>query len=283
MIETRPLHSHEHRAGLALVVSANDAPYDMAPVAEEKLFGRGFAGEPSQLVALAGGRVDGVAVVAGRFLRLIAVDRESRRRGIGRALLHAAESIVARSHGELVVAAEAGNYFTPGIARRDASTRAFFEANGYVESTTAANLHATLEGLPALPRSVRRPESGEKSRVVEWVRETFGSIWAFETGRAFDDSEPTVYVAESHAGIEGFAAFDANNRGLGTFGPAGVRSTSRSSGIGRDLLLAALADLQRRGYDRAIIQWAAAHEFYHKVCGATVGEEFVIYAKQLHR
>ena len=73
----------------ALLARSNDAPYDIATVAEEKCFGRGFEGEA---VATVYGDFEGMAVTCGKHLRLIAVDRQRRRRGFGRALLHDAES-----------------------------------------------------------------------------------------------------------------------------------------------------------------------------------------------
>src|SRR5438132_2979575 len=88
----------------ALVAAANDAPYDVARVAEEKCFGAGVAGQPAVRVW---GDFAGASVTCGQWLRIVAVDRAQRRRGIGTALLHDAES-----RGVVGIAAEAGNYFT---------------------------------------------------------------------------------------------------------------------------------------------------------------------------
>src|SRR5438874_2837504 len=86
-----------------LFARANDAPYDLARVAEEKCFGAGVEGEPRVRVF---GDFEGVAVTCGKYLRVLAVDREKRRRGIGSALLADTDARVAF--------AEPGNYFTPG-------------------------------------------------------------------------------------------------------------------------------------------------------------------------
>jgi len=49
----------------------------------------------------------------------------------------------------------------------------------------------------------------------------------------------------------------------------------RGRGIGRDLLLQALAELHALGYERAIIPWTDALEFYRKSCGAEAAHQFV--------
>ena len=61
---------------------ANDAPYDLAAVAEEKCFGDGVAGRPITRVYERSGRILGAAVTCGRWLRILAVDRDARRQGI---------------------------------------------------------------------------------------------------------------------------------------------------------------------------------------------------------
>src|SRR5438552_230663 len=86
----------------ALLARANDAPYDVTMVAEEKCFGRGVAGEAVVRLFDEGGGVSGVSVACGRHLRLLAVDRDRRGHGIGSALLQDASP--------QIIAAEPGNY-----------------------------------------------------------------------------------------------------------------------------------------------------------------------------
>src|SRR3954453_12454745 len=90
-----------------LFATANDAPYDLVRVAGEKCFGPGMSGDPEVRVF---GDFAGVSVTCGKSLRILAVDRSQRRRGIGSALL-----VDAESRGARTVAVEAGNFFTPGI------------------------------------------------------------------------------------------------------------------------------------------------------------------------
>ncbi len=89
----------------------------------------------------------------------------------------------------------------------------------------------------------------------------------------------TIFYAEDAGEIAGFSTHEANNRGLGFFGPTGVAEKFRGRGFGRRLLLASLADLRRLGYHRVVIPWTDAIEYYRKSCGARIDQRFVILRK----
>lgn len=239
-----------------LLVRANATPYDIAAVVEEKL-ANGYGGAAQVLVR---GDYEGVAVACGRYLRLLAVDPERRNRGIGTDLLRQLPQVS-------IIAAEPGNYFTPGIVDTDAATLAFFRKRGYAETARTQNLGlrlaAAFEGSK-LPHS-RRDDA------LAFIERTFGPIWRYEANKA-----DTIFYTEDNGRITGFAAQEANNRGLGFFGPTGVDPEYRGRGLGTELLRASLAELERLGYDQAIIPWTDAIDFYRKACGATVAQRFVI-------
>src|SRR5438034_912056 len=94
------------------------------------------------------------------------------------------------------------------------------------------------------------------------------------------EGQPQVRIHGDDGGeIAGFSTHEANNRGLGSFGPTGVRISARGRGLGRLLVAASLADLRRLGYHRAVIPWTAATEYYRKTCGARIAHQFVILRK----
>lgn len=263
----RRLSRNDLHSVRALLARANDAPYDIATVAEEKCFGQGFEGEA---VATVYGDFDGVAVTCGKHLRLIAVDRQRRRRGIGRALLRDAES-----RGARVIAAEPGNYFTPGVVASDHASLTFFQSLGYGETARTQNLEAELSGAQAIP-SLRSGQalparSDRREDVLDFIERYFGPIWRFEASLG-----ATIFYVEHEGQIAGFSTHDANNRGLGFFGPTGVAPQCRGLGFGRQLLLASLADLHRLGYSRAVIPWTESVEFYRKACDAAIAHHFLI-------
>ena len=243
----------------ALFARANDAPYALDAVAEEKCFGEGIAGPPTVRIF---GDFLGASVTCGKWLRILLVDRDARRQGIGSALLSDANA--------QVIFAEPGNYFTPGVLATDAGALAFFHKHGYAEKTRTWNLEADLTSLPPRNRATAQP----RNRTLDFIEHHFGKIWRFESSRAVG-----IVTREQNNEITGFAAYEANNRGLGTFGPTGVAKPMRGRGIGRELLIDALAGLRALGYDKAIIPWTDAIEFYRKSSLAEVAHEFVILEK----
>lgn len=249
-----------------LFANANDAPYDLAAVAEEKCFGAGVRGDP--IVSFVR-NFAGVSVTCGKSLRILAVDRSQRRHGIGSALLRDAEL-----RGARIIAAEAGNYFTPGLVMSDTATIEFFTKRGYRDTANTYNLIAI--NLPVeIPQDVMRITQQTRDRVLTFIEKEFGRIWRFEASNAGDN----LFYVEVDGQIAGFAAHDANNRGLGFFGPTGVARAHRGRGLGGRLLAASLADLRRLGYERAVIPWTDALDFYRKACGATVAARFVTLAR----
>jgi GNAT superfamily N-acetyltransferase len=247
-----------------LLARANDASYDLGAVAEEKCFGHGIAGAPATRVFEANGAIQGVAVTSGKWLRILAVDRDARRRGIGSALL--------QDSNATVIFAEPGNYFTPGVLLTDETTLAFFRGHGFAETQTTWNLDVDLDGIEG---SATRPSQDDAERVLAFVEREFGRIWRFEAAKAFERDVPPAFIAEESGEITGFSVHDVNNQGLGFFGPTGVAKSMRGQGIGCQLLLASLADLRRLGCAQAVIPWTDALDFYRKCCGAKPAHRFV--------
>jgi GNAT superfamily N-acetyltransferase len=240
-----------------LFAAANDTPYDLVRVAEEKCFGLGVSGAP---VVTVFGDFLGCAVTCGKYLRLLAVHPSHRRQGVATQLLRDAYG-----RGARVVGAEGGNYFTPGVP---IALSGFFERFGRKTAETQ-----NLICVPPAQGQARVPVlHGERERVLEFVKREFGDIWHFEARNA-----RTLHYLEHDGHIAGFAANDANNRGLGFFGPTGVAKRLRGRGYGRALLLASLEDMRQHGYERAIIPWTDALDFYKKSCGAVVHERFATF------
>ena len=148
----RPASSADLPRIRELLARANDAPYDLVRVAEEKCFGRGVAGAPEVRVW---GDFAGVSVTCGKWLRILAVDRAQRGGGIGTALLRDAES-----RGTTGIGAEAGNYFTPGVLE---GQEGFFLKRGYKETARTQNLETTN-----LPEHGQQPTANSTSRRRAW-------------------------------------------------------------------------------------------------------------------
>jgi GNAT superfamily N-acetyltransferase len=137
--------------------------------------------------------------------------------------------------------------------------------------------HPGAGGTPA----PHRARAADRSEIREFIAFHFGELWAYEASRAFENDPPTLFIARDGARIAGFSAHEANNRGLGFFGPMGTDPGTRGRGVGRALLLASLADLRARGFATAVISWAANLPFYERACGARPALRMVRFSKVL--
>lgn len=279
-------------------VLAAACAYDRAAeVAEEKLFGAGpTTPDPHALGAWDGGELVGVAAVAERWLRVLAVVPEARGRGAGSALLAEAEAIArAAAAPRLRALDQPGNYLAPGIDVRNVDTIAWLVRRGWQRADEVrANCLIDVRGNPqvsparadaAAARSrargyeVRRARPDETA-LVDAARAEFGGAWPFELARALGHEPAGVHVAVQDGAYCAFAAHDGNNRGLGWFGPTGTWPAHRGHGLGEALLLACLVDVAA-SHARCEVAWIGPRPFYDKVAGVAADRTFAVMTRAL--
>lgn len=285
----RPLRPDEGPAAHALW--ARSAPLDPVSYAvlAETLWGEpagpALAAEHGgRLVGLAGGALWPTPAALRGSVRLLAVDPDHRRRGVGTALLRAVEGALRRDGaGPIRLLEAAPNYLTPGVDARNDGALAFAAARGYRDVGEAVNLAADLRQdwgtqaderrLARLGVSVRRFDSSDGA-ALDRLLDAEWPAWHAEVARARALDPPALHVAVRAGEAIGFAAHSANNAPLGWFGPMGTAPAARGLGVGGVLLRRCLADLRAAGHERATIAWAAALPFYARACGATVDRRF---------
>ncbi len=295
-IELRRVTPADLPAARALLAAACDYD-DAAGVAEEKLFGAAPADAGSSAFAAAdGAELVGVAVASSRWIRLLAVAPAARRRGIGTALLAAAESVIIGTTARTMD--QPGNYLAPGVDVRNRDTIAWLERRGYQPIAENTNLVIELAGNQrvsperAADLAARAAASGYQVRrarpedraVPATVELAFGRAWAFEVDRALGGDPPAVHVAlDAEGTVAAFAAHDGNNRGLGWFGPGGTLMPHRGKGLGEALLVACLADLAGEGRQSCTVAWIGPRDFYQRAAGIAREDRFVVLGKELER
>ena len=138
-----------------------------------------------------------------------------------------------------------------------------------------------VEALAASGVTVRRALAHERHHVVQLAR-TLGSVgWASECEVAFARVPLACFVAVEGDTLVGFSCYEAVCRDF--FGPIAVRDDRRGRGVGRALVLSALAAMRAEGYAYAIIGWADRVDFYARAAGAVVieGSDPGIYPRPL--
>ena len=131
-----------------------------------------------------------------------------------------------------------------------------------------------LYDLPEVPRiegiKIKRAFIGNKTAILQFIRETFSDGWACEAERSMLQDVSKVFIAEESGKVVGFACFDSTAKGF--FGPVGVAPEMRGKRVGEALLISTLKGMLDYGYGYGIIGWVKdAEMFYRK----TVDAEFI--------
>jgi GNAT superfamily N-acetyltransferase len=217
-------------------------------------------------------------------LDLLAVHPEAQGRGIGRALVAAAEEWL-RDHGA-TEARFAGNppcYAWPGIDVRYTPAACLAERLGYERYQVAWNMTVDLPvrcdeaaetaRLTAAGVTVHAAPPGERDAVSAFAREHFSDAWAWEAEQAIG-----CHYAVRDGRIIGFAAWGARPF---WFGPMGTAEAARGLGVGRVLLWRCLAEQAGAGMRTAQIGWVGPLRFYSRAAGARAERVFWLYRRRL--
>jgi GNAT superfamily N-acetyltransferase len=287
----------DEREVVRLCAGALELPEDAG---EAGALVRRLAAPPEGRVTVRLAEVDADGAVAGVVLgsisdadpllghvELLAVRPDQRRKGIGRALLAAAERRLADLGAQRVrIGGNPPCYVWPGIDVRYTPAICLAQRAGYERTDTAWNMTADLTKTSPAAGADEERLDGAGVKVMragpetpEWVRGIWGDGWAWEVGQSLGRDGAGCWVAVRDGEILGFAAYGANRPSW--FGPMGTAPAAEGLGVGRVLLRRGLADQVAGGHRTAQIGWAGPVAFYSKTVGARLERIFWIYTKQL--
>jgi mycothiol synthase len=210
------------------------------------------------------------------YVRLLAVDPDHRRRGLGGGLLANAEAELARAGARTVtVGADAPCYLWPGVDRRALGAVCLLERARYARVETNLNMDVDLTDLPPDRGGWRVAAAPDRSAVEAWAG-THWPWWRAEMVRAVDQAG--LVLTEDQDGITAVCAHDVNRAGF--VGPVASRPDLVGRGVGRTPLLGALHRMRTGGREAAEIAWVGPIAPYARI-GATVGRTFLVYRKEL--
>ncbi len=226
------------------------------------------------------------------FVKLVAVDPQYRRQGLGSRLLEALEvELKQRGSQRVRVFESAPNYLSPGLDPRYTEAVAFFEQHGYERFGETSNMEADLHcrdfdtsaeeaKLREQGFEIRRAIMGDKDYVLAFLQEHWAA-WIPEVERTLLNYPISLHLAWHSHQVVAFSAYDGNNLNTGWFGPMGTAPRERGSGLGGILLKRCLADIKAQGHRLAIIPWIGPYRFYAQHCGANIARVFWRYQKNL--
>jgi predicted N-acetyltransferase YhbS len=225
----------------------------------------------------------GVAAVVecddGPHLRLLAVDPSARGRGLGQALLQAAEDWArAEGHNALITGADPPYFLWPGVPSSETALHCLLERRHYARAETNFNMHVDLATIPDDPGGYSLASALDRAEVDAFATNHW-SNWRLEVLRALDKGNLVIDRAQKgDRGITAFCAFEVNRTGL--LGPVAVRPDLMGQGMGKAVLLGALHELRRRGAGEVSVVWVGPIVPYAAV-GGKVTDVFFVYRKNL--
>src|SRR5207237_1349194 len=158
-------------------------------------FGENGAREGFAVGATVDGELVGVAAIAGRWVKLLAVAPQARGRGVATALLK--EARTAAGGRPLRIGDHPGNYLSPGLDIRSAvgeveNLRAPLDGNPLVTEARGASLGSAATAAGYALRRVGEPD---RTSLLGFVEREFAQVWAHEVARALEGPRRAVHAA----------------------------------------------------------------------------------------
>jgi len=275
------------------------------PLIEDKTFGDPHFDAELNLVGRSGDRI--VAFMPGLckerqgrptgWIKWFAVDRDRRREGLGSLMLEEMERrLMERGAGEIRVSDCAPNYLQPGVDPRNTAAAAFLLRRGYVKGGDFFHMEADLKGRdwstaegeqrPKQERilqregfSFRRLEPDDREPFLDFLggdrRED-----AYRVDACYRQDPISCHIALRKGSIVAYAQYDVDRPGW--FGAMRTAEQyRRAKGLGTILFKRCMADMERLGYEKALIGWVAPLYFYARVADARVCRTMWLFTKKL--
>ena len=219
------------------------------------------------------------------WLKLIAVDPDHRRRGIGHELLAAVEAWAwEQGASELHLAGSPPFYLWPGVDATATEMLCLVESRGYRDIGSDVNmaLGTAFRADPPDGITTRRVVHDRDVAMVDQLVMAHWPEWLDETHRAVehgcchgafvtDDVDDDDDGGDPSERAVGFACHSVNRAGW--LGPMGTDPSLRQGGVGSALLGQVCRDLQIAEFDATEICWVGPARFYAKN-GATISRVF---------
>ncbi len=214
---------------------------------------------------------DGVA-----YLRLLVVDPDARRQGLGTELLRAAEADLEPAPS-ITVGGDAPDYLFPGVETTQIDMLCLLEHHHYARGEANYNLLVDLDHLPPAPNEAEATlaQADDGAEIDEWMA-THWPFWRTEATRCL--ARDRLLVARDDEGLAAFCCWDGARTGW--VGPVGVRPSLIGQGRGRGVLLAALHRLRAAGRRQAEIGWVGPIRPYARTVPSVINRVFFVYRKQ---
>ncbi len=283
-------------------IAKTSLPYDpiSEPLIHEKIFEEpAYDAEltikvenDGEIVGFLAGHVADIFDKRCGMIKLLAVAPQHRLGGIGSIMLETFESKAKEKGAQVSRTMDSiPNFLMPGIDPRYTPALILFERRGYKHVDERINMYCSLAGLDTGTEElearaaqkglvVRRAVESDRDALNDFLSGEFES-WKAECAATFKNDPISLFVGCDGDKIIAFAAYDANNRNTGWFGPMGTNPNYRGSKLGEITLKKCMAAFQEQGKDHSIIPWVGPVGFYSRTVGAFIERLFWVFEKPL--
>ncbi len=226
------------------------------------------------------------------YIKLLAVEKAYRRKGIASRLIKMTEDLSKTEHCTKVRFFDATlNFYMPGIDPKYTAAVCLAEKMGYKRIDEAVNMSVDLsysewgveDEISTLHEKgiiISRANKEDTESLYLLLNEEW-PLWKHEVSVAMKSKTPAVFIAKKENKVLAFSAYDGNNIGRGWFGPMGTHSGLRGLGIGGVLLKLCLKDIKEQGFKTCIIPWVGPVKFYSDYADAKISRIFWRYEKEV--
>jgi predicted N-acetyltransferase YhbS len=239
----------------------------------------GLEGEVNAVLEERQGALLGYGLIEKNCLKVLAVAPEESGRGLGSALLRAAEEQICRRMPQadrVLLGSGAGGYLMPGVPMKpenDAS--AWFARRGYAPSWISMDMIIDLETMPSIqmPQGVelrwrceQNPEEVLRSaECAESVEKGWGDFYKKPGQRVLLAMEGRQIVGVNLVDQTLGVLYGESLPQAAGFGCLAVAEDHRDRGIGRALCLAAMEALKALGAEQCFIGYTYLENWYGKM------------------
>ena len=194
------------------------------------------------------------------FLSYLYVESDSRREGIGSALITSFVDLAREHHvKQIVISGFTGNapgYLQPGVnLETEKDALQLFHRHGFKDLDYAYSMERLLTDRIELPVNeewkICHPSSDDVGSLIDAISHSVPGEWTTIFKERFDLNPQQILIARNKDLIGAYSTWQDSR-----FGPIGVRPECRGQGLGQLLLAHTLENMRQQGARQARFSWS---------------------------
>ena len=194
------------------------------------------------------------------FLSYLYVESDSRREGIGSALITSFIKLAREHHvKQIVISGFTGNapgYLQPGVnLETEKDALQLFHSHGFKDLDYAYSMERLLTDCIELPINkeweICHPSSDDVGSLIDAISHSVPGEWTTIFKERFDLNPQQILIARNKDLIGAYSTWQDSR-----FGPIGVRPECRGQGLGQLLLAHTLENMRQQGANQARFSWS---------------------------